>query len=398
MSHVIYSAVDGFTLLMTMAIRELFQNYEYTKLAVSSPDSVNHIILFLFAVAAILSLKKDQAAAGVPIGRIQTDQLKGVAIFLVIVGHLWVHVADHMAHIVLSGDGVAVFLMLSGYGLTMSWDTRQKVTLRSFFTKRLIRVMIPYWIATAMIFILDWVLLNRRLGNVEIAMTVVGLNITRSLTHLDYVRWFVTFILLWYVLFYFARRYLAPARAVCLLLMAGVPLLPLNYYVLHLEWYQFFAFPIGCAAAVYHPQIIAMYQKNRRLMLILALTTVAVILTYKASLQDENIHALIFTSVPNIVLAYFHDTVSIMLGIAALVLSLRFGETGYYSRLLAIMGRYSYELFLLHGVLLIKYNPIVASTDTPGLVGEFVLYMLFLSLFAYLLSKATGLFHAKQRV
>jgi membrane-bound acyltransferase YfiQ involved in biofilm formation len=380
---------------MMTALKEVFINYEEGKLAVFSPDLVNITIFFVFFVFVLLSAKKDKSLASEYLGHTQTDQLKGLAIFLVIVGHLWVHVADRMAHIVLSGDGVAVFLMLSGYGLTISWS--QDVTFRGFFTKRLKRVMIPYWIATVVILMTDWVLLDRRLDIVQIMMTALGINVTRTLTHLDYVRWFVTFILLWYGLFYFARRCLRPDRAVLALLIAGVPLLPLNYYLLHFGWYQFLAFPIGCAVAVYRTKIIEMYKSKNRLLVTLSVTAAGVILAYKATLQEEHIRVAIVTCVPNIVLAYFNDAVSTILCVAALLLSMRLGEGGYYSRLLVVMGRYSYELFLLHGVFLIKYNPIVRSTGAPALVGEFAFYMLFISLLAYLLAKATGLFHAPKR-
>ena len=380
---------------MMTALREIFKNFEEGKLAVWSPDLVNNTIFLTFFLIVLLSLKKDKGLAGDYLGHTQTDQLKGLAIFLVIVGHLWVHVADRMAHIVLSGDGVTVFLMLSGYGLTISWS--QDVTFGGFFAKRLKRVMIPYWIATVVILMIDWVLLDRHLDAVPIIMTALGINVTRTLTHLDYVRWFVTFILLWYGLFYFARRYLRLDRAVLALLIVGLPLLPLNYYVLHFGWYQFFAFPIGCAVAVYRSKIIEIYKSRKRLLVTLSVTAAGVILAYKAALHEEHIRAAIFTRVPNIVLAYVNDAVSIILCLAALLLNMRLGEGGYYSRLLVVMGRYSYELFLLHGVFLIKYNPIVRSTGAPALVGEFALYMLFISLLAYLLAKATGLFHAPKR-
>ena len=381
---------------MTKAFIEIFHNYEHGKLAVLSPDLVNHTIFYVFFMIVLLCSKRDKVLASEALGRTQTDQLKGLAIFLVIVGHLWVHVADRMAHIVLSGDGVAAFLMLSGYGLGISWDAGRNVTLQGFFTRRLKRVMIPYWFATLVILVLDWVLLDRHLNIAQIILTAVGLNVTRTLTYLDYVRWFVTYILLWYVVFYFAMRHLRPTAAVLAMLLFGVVLLPINYYVLRFDWYQYFAFPIGCAIAVYHSQIIEMYQNKKRLLVVLSMTATLVILAYKAALHEEYIRATIFTRIPNIALAYFHDIISTLLCIAAVLLNMRFGESGYYSRLLSVMGKYSYELFLLHGVFLIKYNPIIRSTGNPALVVEFALYMLLISLLAYLLAKASGLFHAKR--
>ena len=85
---------------------------------------------------------------------------------------------------------------------------------------------------------MDFILLKRHLDVNGTVLTLLGMNVRHDLTHLDYVRWFITYILLWYVLFYFARRYLNPSRTIIALLCASVVLLPANYYLFGFGWYK----------------------------------------------------------------------------------------------------------------------------------------------------------------
>ena len=97
--------------------------------------------------------------------------------------------------------GLAVFLFLSGYGLTRSHMLR-KLSLLQFITRRINRVMLPYWITTVLFLILNYVLLSETYSLRLIALTTVGLNFDRATQLLDYVRWFIPLILFFYVVFF----------------------------------------------------------------------------------------------------------------------------------------------------------------------------------------------------
>jgi membrane-bound acyltransferase YfiQ involved in biofilm formation len=47
------------------------------------------------------------------------------------------------------------------------------------------------------------------------------------------------------------------------------------------------------------------------------------------------------------------------------------GEIGYKSNFLAMLGKYSYEIFLLHGAFLIKYNFIIKKPEALEVVFGF---------------------------
>lgn len=378
-----------------IAIKGIFNNYEFVKLGITHPNIANCMILFLFLAVLVLLLRRDSGFFGELLDRTQTDQLKGLAIFCVILGHLWVHVSKETPSIVLSGDGVAMFLILSGFGLTVSWKDSNGITFAGFFAKRLKRVMIPYWIATLLILMLDYILLDRHLDADGIILTILGINISPDLTRLDYVRWFITFIILWYMLFYFAWRYLPTVTAMITLLIIAVVLFPVNYYLLHAGWYQFCAFPIGCAMGVYRSRISGLFERKKNLLVFLSFVIASLALAYKAALNEPSVNEAIYARVPTIILSFAHDNISVILCLAVIFLMMRICQKGYYSKVLIRVGRYSYELFLLHGVFLIKYNPLIKGVDSLSVVFEFCSFLLFTCFMAYLLAKASDVFYAK---
>ena len=134
----------------------MFQNYEISKLSIPDPVLNNLIILCLLLGMSALRLKKSGSGF---LDRIQTGQLKGLAIVLVVLGHLRVHVSEHPAPTYAS-YAVALFLFLSGFGLTMS-SLKKKLGVREFFVRRLSRVMVPYWMITLIILIADYLILGR---------------------------------------------------------------------------------------------------------------------------------------------------------------------------------------------------------------------------------------------
>jgi peptidoglycan/LPS O-acetylase OafA/YrhL len=239
------------------------ENYESVKLSVADPEVHQAIILLVFGLLVCFASRKTNRTP--LLDRQQTEQLKGFAIFLVILGHLWVHVSDSRPLLVLSGDGVTIFFfMLSGFGLAVSSGNRRP-NARTFAVRRLMRVMLPYWLATAFIVALDAILLGRLLSPVDLTLTLLGVNIGDATRHLDYARWFVTSILLWYVLFYLVMllKDKAGLDPLFCLFSCGLALYLFNHYVYSFAS-QEFAFPAGCALARYRDEMRNRFERSRR--------------------------------------------------------------------------------------------------------------------------------------
>lgn len=75
-------------------------------------------------------------------GKECTTGLKGLAVLMVVWGHIGacLHVSGIQF---IGGVGVSIFLILSGYGLEKSYTNNG---LKKFWTKKLIKIFIPFWI------------------------------------------------------------------------------------------------------------------------------------------------------------------------------------------------------------------------------------------------------------
>jgi peptidoglycan/LPS O-acetylase OafA/YrhL len=367
-------------------MNSLFLNFETIKLSIPHPESANIILFAIFVLASILSIRKNTKPPGKILDFEQTEQIKGLAIFFVISGHLWVHVAENAPSIVLSGDAVAIFLILSGFGLTMSKGTKS-IDLKQFLLKRISRLILPYWIATILILLLDYVILDKTLNVSSVLMTFLGLNLSKELRYLDYVRWFVTFIIFWYIIFFSVNKLISKDKVrIFTYFLIGAIILPLNYYIFEVGWYQFLSFPFGCFIGVYYEEIIKAWQENKRLILWLSILGLAYFVIYKILIHDQLFWAYIDDLVPNIFLSYLRDFNSMVFSASIIILFVVLGRKGLVSKLLLILGRYSYELFLLHGVFLVKYNPFMKSSKLGSTVLSFYILFTFLFILSFLLS------------
>ena len=370
----------------------IFENFQITKLPVDSPEFTNIILMLIFALLVFITTNLKQQKNAKLLSYRQTEQIKGIAIFLVVLGHLWVHVAVKKPSLIFAGDAVSIFLILSGFGLTLSSRTR-KMEFTTFFSRRISRVMIPYWLATLIILFLDYILLNRIMDVRSLIMTFAGINISLNLKHLDYARWFVTFILLWYVIFFFIDRYIE--RKIFGFLALAFILIPLNYYLFHFGWYQFFSFPIGCVIANFYDNIIVLWDRKKNTIVSYTIIVFMATIFYKLVMGNISYYNFLVKTIPNIVLIYMHETNSILFCCCVIIFISFLSEKGFESKFLLILGRYSYELFLIHGAFLIKYNPFFKAFDNFPIMLPFYFYLLFVVGFAFCLSRISLRIYAK---
>ena len=377
---------------MSLTLSKLFYNYQNDKLNIITPDLTNFFIISFFFLLIVLSLRKVPSNSSNLLNPLQTEQIKGLSIFFVLLGHLWIHVAQTKASIILSGDAVGAFLLLSGFGLTMS-SKRKTYNFQSFFSKRIKRVMIPYWIITICIFCLDYAFLCNRIPFYDLLITLSGINLSSSLRNIDYTRWFVTFILFWYLLFFIFNTKFLKREAIILLLIIAFFLFPINYYVFNFGWYKIFFFPIGCAIAFQYKNLQNLYLAKRLLLFLATFISILYVLTFKLLISNDKWHIIIIESVPNIILSYIYEFNTLLLCISVIIIFAYVGEKRIKSNLLLFLGKYSYEIFLLHGVFLIKYNPIIKSENMLPVLGEFFLFTALIVFLSFFLSTLAKKFH-----
>lgn len=354
------------------------RNYEVIKLYIRHPEVHQAVLAALFGFLVWISIRKSDPTP--LLDRQQTEQLKGLGIFLVVFSHLWVHVSQDRPLLVLGEDGVTLFLLLSGFGLAASSGNRRP-NAKAFVTRRLMRVMLPYWCATVVVIALDAVILGRILPSTDLALTLIGINVSGPTRSLDFVRWFVTFILLWYALFYLAMllKDKAGLNPLILLFSCGLVFFLFDYYVYGFA-YQEFAFPVGCALARYRDEIRSCFERARGRWVVSAVALLAVGVLYKALMP------VLYPALwPMLFFRFSFQAASIAVAAGLIILLGRLGASGQSSRTLALLGVLSYEVFLLHGPLLIKYNPVF------GLLPVMLLPLSFMLLLGILLILSAGI-------
>ena len=354
---------------------QIFSNYEVQKLNIANVEWANIYILIIVLFLILLSFKQREKSDF--LDRTTTGQIRGLAILMVVIGHIWVHVTSEKPKLIMSGDGVAFFLLLSGFGLALSFN-KKKLKLREYITKRVNRVMIPYWFVTLLILSLDFVLLDRTYKISHIVLTFLGVNVYGVMHHFDYVRWYITFLLFWYIAAYFSAIFRNRGRGAVFILFLCVLAFPGDYYLLHFGWYQFLAFPVGYVLGLYidilKKSIDRIGSYRSLIFIVIAICTVY----YKLFLYQA-----LSSVLPSIVIRFLLDLNSLIFAFSLIIFFDSIKK--YYSRFLSVIGKYSYEIFLLHGVFLVKYNPVF---KLGSLVLTFILFLMFIVSLSWLMNKS----------
>lgn len=324
----------------------------------------SQIVIFILLAALLLSSKKRGADKG--FSHSVTTELKGVAIFFVVLSHIgYFLVTDHRFLTPLSnyaGVGVDLFLLLSGYGLVAS-ALRQPLLITQFYKKRLVKTFLPVVVTVLLFFIGDFLFLHRTYPFTRIAQNIFGFFPSADLYNdSNSPLWFITPLLFYYLVFplLFSRRFPIISAAVLgvfgwwfakqdisglLNVTAGIA----NLYQLHL-----LAFPVGMAVgalfnqpplfiAKVHKKISAMFNHSRLFeplryaALILAAGTLLYTLLHTAVGEGWRKEELVSVASALIFVVIF------------ILKTVRF-------RLLSLFGAVSFEIYLLHWPLLYSYN------------------------------------------
>lgn len=126
------------------------------------------------------------------ISKEDTQILKGLAILMVIVEYL-----GQVLHIAalnpLGPIGVCLFLFISGYGLSCSYEKNGK---NRYFSKRVLKVYIPYLVSIILFCV--W---SCFIGNALTVRTIFEYVMLKNLPQGSF--WYLQLLFYWYVIFFF---------------------------------------------------------------------------------------------------------------------------------------------------------------------------------------------------
>lgn len=302
-------------------------------------------ILLLIILLTIMSFRKSfERTFSYKLDKNCTEQLKCIAILLVIFGHLSADKIIQAAFLSHAGSqGVTLFLFLSGYGLTKSY--LKKGINKKILFNRFSKILLPYSMITALWIIIDTFIYHKAYSKSTIILSIIGFDFNRSI---DASMWYISFILLWYIFFNIIFK-LPTKNIVKLILLLFVSYLfkyhPVYRYT-HEVSYQWglnaFTFPLGVMAGLYLDNI------NKKLgskyiNLAYGFTFLICLFTFMISLGYISLGTHIF-AISNCAFAF-----------TTIIIILFINTMGYFSRALNFIGCISYELYLLEAALMWKY-------------------------------------------
>lgn len=288
-----------------------------------------------------------------------TTALKGFSILTVVWAHIGAQLGVQAIQFI-AGTGVALFLILSGYGLEISW---QKNGGRHFWKKRFFRICVPVYLVE-----ISWQLYHHYWDTERFFSHAVLLRA---------VRWFVPYILICYVIYYIVKlccRFI-PGKVreeYLYLLLFGAffvfeCIFPYNDAIPFLRARQMLSFPLGVIIAKHKDRFFLIPKKKKRILTIgfgffgvifLAITQVPVI-------YHGNYFVLNILSLPTVL--FFATCILLITDELKCLLQNRF----FY-----FVGLCSYELFVIQSYT-IPYVHDSRKYCVAYVVGVIILAMVF---------------------
>ena len=274
------------------------------------------------------------------------DELKGFAILLVVLYHAggvlgW----ENRLH---GQVGVDIFVLLSGVGLTLS---SADLDMAGFLKRRLFRIYPTYWVVLTALILASGHWLGRKYTGTDVILHYTGIHAffgDRYALSISDPLWFITLILLCYVLYLCVRRWLQRSDIVlCLGLGIGFVLAYVYFKASQPVTFSHFAMrvPLFFLGLVWGTAV-RTGSVEVRFTPWLGLGILS--LTYIPYLQG-----IVFANVliaPGLMALY-----------ALLWRPAMIGPLSHINAVFAFLGRHSFEIFLLHQPLIRDYNLLVLT-------------------------------------
>lgn len=310
------------------------------------------LVAFTICVCIGLGRRPENISTGRVFSLNYTNCLRGIAIILIIVGHI----SGTMGTVVFSplgGTGVALFLFLSGFGLNESW---KKSGLTRYWQKKIRRVFIPYFIVISII-----AMVKDNMSWQNYLLDIFGIKTSY---------WYIGYLLKWYIVFWLSTKFAFKYR---LMIMSACALVSL-FYLPNLEAEQSLSFLMGVVTSVYVERVSKLTNKQIISLGIISFVIATLFLGIK-QLPEIRMH--INDWIYNIVqlfikLPYALSVMSFVWLIPII----------HKSRFLLFTGAISYELYLVH-------------FPFYGMVNGSLTYAVILIIASYLVAKMFSLLNAR---
>ncbi|MFA5771098.1 MAG: acyltransferase [Patescibacteria group bacterium] len=352
---------------------------------INNAFQATQIFIVIFVLVLLLTIRKKPILDGLSIN--VTQELKGFAILAIIFSHIGYFLVSDTRFLfplsIAAGVGVNLFLILSGYGLTIS-ALSKPLSIIQFYKHRLLKIYLPFWIIFLLFLGLDFFILGKVYSFDYIWQSLLGFFPSANSFDINSPFWYFTFIVAYYLLFpvVFLRK--IPWLSAIILYLAGYFLFYQNPHflneVMRLYKVHILAFPLGVLigslvfkykGSLVQARFNNIWQRVTKLKL-LNIIGYCIFLLFLSGLV---VYTAYYSNVGGTRLA--EELTSILTCLALIAL---FSIKKIENRLFYWFGIFSYEIYLFHWPILSRFD--IFYFWTPAWLAT-ILYLTFFMAIAW---------------
>lgn len=293
-----------------------------------------------------------------------TKKEKGIAALLILLHHLSQRVKVSGPFVILGYIGfilVAVFFFISGYGLSYGVQYKHDY-LKGFFKKRLLPVLVPYWIVNT-VDIVFYLTKGTVFTPMQYVLSFIGIDTITG-------TWFVTTILIMYLMFWIAFKS-KRSYTVLGLCLIGYCIICFHFN-LHSSYTASIAtFALGVFWNKIDRRMITWFRERYYLKLLIILGTFGLMFFGRLVLSAKGFD----NEIVQLILRNFISVLSVFVLIAVTQKVQFTGKTFEW------LGNISYELYIVHYVLLSMLSGLNSNVYMVAVLGASMLLSTILSKF-----------------
>lgn len=290
------------------------------------------IVLTLLFFVGVFSMSLDDNLSTFSLPFSYTNVLRGLAMIMIIYGHICGRYHESVWFSPFACTGVALFLVLSGYGNNESFLKKGK-----FPFAKVLKIMIPYWFV---------IIVSSMINYNQISWNSFLMDITFIRTSY----WFVSYIIIWYLTYWIAISYFYKYRWCVFFVIALFSFV----FLKPLESEQSLSFIMGIYLSEHKDRIFAIKNKCLNIMAVGLFVFATLFLIVKQMPVIRNNELLMSITQLMIKLPYA----------LSLIIGLRYIRWIKNNKLLLLIAPITYELYLCHMPLLKIINPPLSIINT----------------------------------
>ena len=281
-----------------------------------------------------------------------TKKEKGIAAILIVLHHLSQRVKVSGPFVILGYIGfilVAVFFFISGYGLSYGVQYKHDY-LKGFLRKRLLPVLVPYWIVNT-VDIVFYLSGGTVFTPMQYVLSFIGIDVITG-------TWFVTAILIMYIIFWLAFKCMK-SYIVLGLCLIGYCIICINLNLHSSYTASISAFALGVCWDKIDRRMITWIRERYYLKLTVILGAFGIMFLGRLILSAQGINN-------EIVHLILRNLISALFVLALIAVNQKVQFTG---KTLEWLGNISYELYIVHYVLLSMLSSLNPDVYVVAVLG-----------------------------